>query len=56
MPCAFFLDIEGDLDVHVNKLILFPVLFILFVAWDGFAGKARSNLKKGGKSEVWVVI
>lgn len=42
----FFLNFEGDLDVYVNKFIRFLAMFIVVVAWDGFPGETRSNLKK----------
>lgn len=49
-----FLNIEGDLDFYVNKLIRFLVLFICVVAWDCFVRNTRSNFTKRSKSEVWV--
>lgn len=53
----FFLNFEGDLDVYVNKFIRFLAMFIVVVAWDGFPGETRSNLKKKKvKKGVWVVI
>lgn len=57
VSCAIFvLNIEGDLDFHVNKLIRFLVLFIWLVALGGLTEKTRSSVTKRETNEVWVVI